>query len=142
MAAELETLRQTAGTARKASRAAKAADPVLAPRSDRPLRRTMRQTFEDEIRIQIDARPGLLVDLSKYGAQVISPTTLKPNRVVKIQLPGADGSITCRGKIVWARLEPSDSRPSLRYRAGVCFTTADETAVVAFMASHAGRPAY
>jgi hypothetical protein len=101
----------------------------------------MRQTFDEEIRIQIDARPGLLVDLSKYGAQVISQTTLKPNRVVKIQLPGENGTVTCRGKIVWARVEPSDTRPSLRYRAGVCFTTVDETAVVAFMAANPGRQA-
>jgi hypothetical protein len=79
---------------------------------------------------------------------VLSPTPLKPNRALKIQLPIGDSTIaskgkgestiSCKGKIVWAQLEPS-SKGAARYRGGVVFTAVDATAIAAFIARHAPR---
>jgi len=106
-----------------------------------PPRRASRQAFNQEIQVQIDGSATQLVDLSTTGAQVISPTALKPNRMVKVSLPLGETSIACRGKIVWARLEPPSAGRSLCYRAGVLFTSVDESAVQAFITHHvaAGR---
>jgi hypothetical protein len=67
---------------------------------------------------------------------VISQAALKPNRMIRLQLPNEDNPITCKGKVVWARLEAS-STAGLRYRAGIFFTGVDERAVEAFMANAA-----
>lgn len=106
----------------------------------KPLRRASRQVFHEKIEIQVDSGVALLADLSTSGAQLLSETSLKPNRPVKLLLPladdadGTDGFVTCKGNIVWAQLEPSPG--GLRYRAGVCFTAVDESGVIAFVARH------
>jgi hypothetical protein len=84
------------------------------------------------------------VDLSANGAQILSPTALKPNRVVKLLLPFDRSPILCKGKIVWARLEPPSAGLPLRYRGGIFFTAADELSIEAFLAKRGvgppGRP--
>jgi hypothetical protein len=102
-------------------------------------RRASRQAFDKEIQIQIDGGATLLVDLSMTGAQVISPTALKPNRMVKVSLPMGDSAVACRGKIVWARLEPPSAGRALCYRAGVLFTTVDESAIQSFITHHISK---
>jgi chromosome segregation ATPase len=110
--------------------------PAEAP-PDSPVRRASRHAFGQDMQVLIDGSPASLVDLSISGAQVISQTALKPNRMVRVQLTG-DAPITCKGKVVWARLEAS-STAGLRYRAGVLFTGVDERAVEAFLARHETR---
>ena len=106
-------------------------------RPDQPLRTASRHAFHNAVPVLIDGGAAALVDLSTTGAQVISPTPLKPNRVVKLQLPSDTTPIACRGKIVWARLEPPSSGGPLRYRAGVYFMGADVPAVAGFLADWA-----
>ena len=53
--------------------------------------------------------------------------------MVKVVLPLEVGGVLCRGKVVWARLEPPSPGAPFRYRAGVFFTTVDERAVEAFV---------
>jgi chromosome segregation ATPase len=106
-----------------------------------PVRRASRQAFQQDVQVLIDGSPATLVDLSISGAQVVSHTALKPNRMVRVQLPAEDNPITCKGKIVWARLE-AGSTTGLRYRAGVFFTGVDERAVEKFLAEYvANQPA-
>ena len=57
--------------------------------------------------------------------------------MIRLQLPAEDNPITCKGKVVWARLEAS-ATAGLRYRAGVCFTGVDERAVEKFLAASKG----
>jgi hypothetical protein len=113
---------------------------VAAPASHEPPRRASRQAFNQDVQIQIDGSATQLVDLSTTGAQVISATALKPNRMVKVSLPLEETTVSCRAKIVWARLEPPSAGGAFCYRAGVLFTSVDEAAVQAFIAHHsAGR---
>ena len=112
--------------------------PAAAPSPDHqgPPRRASRHAFDQDVQIQIDGSATQLVDLSTTGAQVISPTALKPNRMVKVSLPFEESAVSCRGKIMWARLEPPSAGGTFCYRAGVLFTSVDEAAVQAFIAHH------
>ena len=59
---------------------------------------------------------------------------MKPNRLVKVTLPIDDGMIACKAKVMWSRLEPKAGQ--LWYRAGVLFTSADQSALEAFLSIH------
>jgi chromosome segregation ATPase len=119
-----------------------AVEPTLAPRSDAdpPVAAAApgasRVAFREELEVLVDGSPATLVDLSITGAQVISHAAMKPNRMVRLQLPGDGTPITCKGRIVWARLEAGPTSV-LHYRAGLVFTAVDEQAVETFLAQHA-----
>jgi hypothetical protein len=57
--------------------------------------------------------------------------------MVKVALPMGENAVSCRGKIVWARLEPPSAGRSLCYRAGVLFTAVEEAHIEAFLTHHA-----
>ena len=82
--------------------------------------------------MQVDGKPAALINLSLVGAQVLSPTILRPNQKVRISLPSEEYVMRFRGSIAWAKFElPEPSAPP-RYRAGVEFTDADARAVEAY----------
>jgi hypothetical protein len=49
----------------------------------------------------------------------------------------SDRVVLCKGRIVWSHIDPSKQGGSLRYRAGVLFTSADEAGIEAFVATRA-----
>ena len=100
---------------------------------DQPFRRASRHALPDHVQVEVDGGPAVLVDLSTTGAQLLSPTALKPNRPVKLMLPVNGTPVLCKGKVVWARLEPATKARPLAYRAGVAFSTVDESAIDTFL---------
>ena len=50
-------------------------------------RRAPRFRIKAGVEVQLDGNPAMVVDLSTVGAQVISPTVLRPNQKVRIALP-------------------------------------------------------
>jgi hypothetical protein len=104
-----------------------------APRLDwQGTRRAPRHRVRNGVEIQLDGNPASVVDLSVVGAQVLSPTILRPNQKVRVSIPHDDFVMRFRGAIAWAKFElPRASAPQ-RYRAGVEFTDADAAAVDAF----------
>ncbi len=141
---ELETARQALAEATQAKPPAAApAAPattkktaVRPPAADGPIRKTDRQAFSNALGVQIDGEAALLVDLSVTGAQVLSCSALKPAKTVKMLLPSSESPVLCRGRIVWARLEPTSPGKPIRYRAGMFFTATDQAAVQSFIARH------
>ncbi len=105
---------------------------IDAPSLIPPTRRTDRKVIPGDLEVQIDDLPAILVDLSVNGAQILSPTALKPNRSVTLLLPVGERAVLCKGKIVWARLEASSE--ALRYRGGIFFTHVEQRAIEAFLA--------
>lgn len=99
-----------------------------------PARGAKRVAISSQVDIQIDGTEGKLIDLSVTGAQVLTPSSMKPNRLVKVTLPMGDSMIACKAKVMWSRLEPKSGQ--LWYRAGVSFTGADQFALEAFLKSH------
>lgn len=114
-------------------------DPVPSSESQEPAfrgpaRGAKRVAISTEVEVQIDGTEGKLIDLSVTGAQVLTPFSMKPNRLVKLTMPMGDSLIACKAKVMWSRLEPKSGQ--LWYRAGVSFTSADQFALEAFLSSH------
>ena len=101
-----------------------------------PLRQASRYVLSAEVEVQVDGSPAWLIDLSFSGAQVLSAASLKPNTVVRLAMPLSDRLVLCKGKIVWAHIDPTKRGGQLRYRAGVLFTFADEAGIKAFLSVH------
>jgi hypothetical protein len=99
-----------------------------------PARASKRVTIKGDIEIQIDGTPGTLVDLSLTGAQLLTASAMKPNRLITVTLPVDDVSIVCKAKVMWARIEPRSGQ--LWYRAGVAFTSADQLGIQKLLAMH------
>jgi hypothetical protein len=101
----------------------------------RGTRRAERVTIVGEVEVLVDGNPAALVDVSTIGAQVVSPTVLRPNQRVRVAIPDDRGTIRCAGVVAWAEFEiPTGSGP--RYRAGVEFFNGDAAALDALCARH------
>lgn len=96
-------------------------------------RRAARFEIAAGIELLVDGNPATLIDLSSSGAQVISPTSLKPNQRVRLTLPGRI-PIRVNGEIAWAVFEMP--RTGACYRAGVVFIDADVAAIDRFIAAN------
>jgi CheY-like chemotaxis protein len=108
---------------------------VEAPRLDwHGTRRAPRHRVRTGVEIQLDGNPATVVDLSTVGAQVLSPTILRPNQKVRVSIPHDDFVMRFRGAIAWAKFELPRAEAPQRYRAGVEFTDADAAALDAFCA--------
>jgi hypothetical protein len=100
-------------------------------------RRAPRHRVRPGIELQLDGSPAHLVDLSVVGAQVVSPTVLRPNQKVRISLPSDDFVMRFRGAIAWAKFElPQPPAKGPQYRAGVEFTDGDAKALEKFCAEN------
>ena len=98
-------------------------------------RRAPRFRVRSGVELQLDGNPAAVVDLSTVGAQVISPTVLRPNQKVRITIPVDDLMMRFRGAIAWAKFElPKPPMKAPQYRAGVEFTDADAKAIDNFCA--------
>jgi chromosome segregation ATPase len=118
----------------------KAAAPVSrgAQATGQPTRVASRHAFREPLEVKLDGETALLVDVSTAGAQVLSSTALKPNKLVKMLLPSSEAIILCKAKIIWARFEPPTPGKPVRYRAGMVFTQADAAALQVFITRHSG----
>jgi hypothetical protein len=96
--------------------------------------------FAEGLLVQVNGDPARLFDISISGCQLLSPTALKPNQIVKVLLPLDKTPVSCSGKVVWTRLEPMAAGQPLGYRAGVRFTKADERGIEKYAARHASPP--
>jgi PilZ domain len=104
-------------------------------------RRAPRHRVRAGVEIQLDGNPAMLVDLSSVGAQVVSPTVLRPNQKVRISLPSDEFVMRFRGSIAWAKFElPIAPAKAPQYRAGLEFTDSDPAALESFCERHKPDP--
>ena len=103
----------------------------------RPTRAATRYHMAAEVKVDVDGALGLLVDLSTSGAQMLSPVPIEEGKDVQLRLLSDEMPATCRGRVVWTRLEAKSSAQPFRYRAGVLFTQVDLSAVEAFIIRYA-----
>jgi hypothetical protein len=128
-----------AGGTRGQRGTATAASPPAASEAHRPLdwhgtRRAPRFPARPGVEIQLDGNAATVVDVSVVGAQVLSPTILRPNQKVRVTIAGDDAQTRFRGAIAWAKFELPKPDGAPRYRAGVEFMNADAAAVDEFCA--------
>jgi hypothetical protein len=128
--------RKPSGGGASAGTAPAAAPEVpVQPLDQRGTRRAARVKIAGKVEMLIDGNAAVLVDLSIVGAQVVSPTILKPNQRVRIALPDDLGTMRFNAQVAWAAFEiPAKSGP--RYRAGIDFVDADARSLDAFCAKH------
>jgi CheY-like chemotaxis protein len=100
---------------------------VAAPLDQTGTRRAPRFNIADGVEVQVDGKPAALINLSLVGAQVISPTILKPNQRVRFILADKPKAVRVGSVIAWAAFELPKAGP--RYRAGVEFLDPDQAAV-------------
>jgi hypothetical protein len=98
-------------------------DAPAAPLDQRGTRRAPRFSVATGIEVTIDGKPATLINVSVVGAQVVSPTILKPNQRVRMTLPDSDGPIRLMAGVAWAAFEMPKSGPV--YRAGIEFYDAE-----------------
>jgi len=107
-----------------------------APLDQRGTRRAPRTRVTGAVEVLIDGNPVALVDVSVIGAQVISPSILRPNQRIRVTLPDAGRPIRVSAGVAWASFEMPKAGP--RYRAGIEFFDADANAVGGWMAKLPG----
>lgn len=104
------------------------AAPAPAPVKPQPLdqrgtRRAPRYAVVSGIEVMIDGKPARLINVSVIGAQVISPTILRPNQRVRVILPDTERPLRFAGGVAWAAFEMPKAGP--HYRAGIEFFDAE-----------------
>ncbi len=92
-------------------------------------RRAPRFRVRAGVEVQLDGNPAAIIDLSTVGAQVISPTVLRPNQKVRITLPNDEFLLRFRGAVAWAKFELPKAGQAPQYRAGLEFTDGDAAAI-------------
>jgi hypothetical protein len=105
-----------------------------APLDQRGTRRAPRFNVAKGIEVTIDGKPAALINLSVVGAQVVSPTILKPNQRVRMTLPDRESSIRLMAGVAWAAFEMPKSGPV--YRAGIEFFDAETGNLDRFIEKH------
>jgi hypothetical protein len=104
--------------------------PPAAPLDQRGTRRAPRVRIVEGVEVAIDGNVATLVDLSVVGAQVVSPTILRPNQRVRMSMGEGTKSLRFSAAVAWASFELAATGP--RYRAGIEFVDADAEAVQQF----------
>lgn len=105
--------------------------PAAAPLDQRGTRRAPRFTIVDGVEVQIDGNAAALVNLSVVGAQVVSPTILKPNQRVRLTMADGKRPMRYSAAVAWASFEIP--KGVARYRAGIEFFDADADALTKFI---------
>ena len=120
-------------TAEGAAVAVAAPAPAGASLDQRGTRRAPRFRIVDGVEVKMDGNTATLVDLSLVGAQVVSPTILKPNQRLRMSLVDGKKPIRFSAGVAWAFFELAKTGP--RYRAGIEFFDAEADAVEKFCES-------
>ena len=105
--------------------------PPAAPPEHTGRRRVARIDVSGNVEVLIDGNPATLVNISVLGAQVTSPSSLRPNQRVRMSLVGTARPIRFNGIVAWASFEMPKEGP--RYRAGISFYDAAPDAVTRFI---------
>jgi hypothetical protein len=80
--------------------------------------------------VMVDGNTATLINLSLVGAQVVSPTILKPNQRLRMALAEGKRPIRFSAGVAWASFELAKTGP--RYRAGIEFFDAEPDAIQRF----------
>ena len=97
-------------------------------------RRARRFRMLDGTEAQVDGSHARIVDLSTIGAQILSPTPLKPDQLVRIVLVDERGAVRFHGAVAWASYEIP--KGISQYRAGVEFKGAELKVLDTFCRLH------
>ena len=95
-------------------------------------RRAERLAVHEGVKVRFERSPAMLVDLSTTGAQVLSPTRVRPGQRVLMSMTYGRTALRVAASVVWASLALSRGDGITGHRAGVTFLYADRERVTAF----------
>ena len=110
---------------------AEAVPPAVVALDQRGTRRALRFKIAEGVNVQIDGNTTSLINLSVLGAEVVSPTILKPNQRVWFTLPDSAPVKRCRAVVIWAAFEIPKGVG--HYRVGIEFSGVDQESLVPFI---------
>src|SRR3954454_2766188 len=90
------------------------------PLPDGPIRRAPRIPMPRGIELRVEGTRTALINVSPFGAQVVSTKALKPNQHVEVILKREGVDLRTRAEIVWSSLELALT--GMTYRAGLSFS--------------------
>lgn len=102
----------------------------------RGTRRASRARIGPGVDVQVDGTDARLVDLSPLGAQVVSPSPLRPGQRIRVAFPLEPPSRMV-AVVAWVSFELPKGRPAPQYRAGLEFLTPDSASIERFCQTHA-----
>ena len=108
--------------------------PTKGPLDQRGTRRAPRFTVISGIEVMIDGKPATLINVSVVGAQVVSPTILRPNQRVRFILPDTERPLRFAAGVAWAAFEMP--KAGHHYRAGIEFFDAEAEILELFIESN------
>ena len=119
---------------RRSSQGATTGSEEERPLDWRGTRRAPRYRARTGVEIQLDGNPVAVVDVSVIGAQVLSPSALRPDQRVRVTVPRDEAPLRFRAMVAWARFElpKAGERRSPHYRAGIEFLDGDRELLDAF----------
>jgi hypothetical protein len=94
-------------------------------------RRAPRFSMAKAMDVDVDGKPASLVNLSIVGAQVVSPTIVKPTQRVRLTLVDEGRAIKLQSRVASVSVEIIKGAP--RYRAGLEFVGPDQAALQQFI---------
>jgi hypothetical protein len=87
-------------------------------------RRAQRFKLLESLNAVVEDGQANLVNISIIGAQVVSPSVIRPTQKVKIMLPDAKDMVQLSGHVAWSTFERIQLQTEPYYRAGMEFTDA------------------
>jgi PilZ domain-containing protein len=90
-----------------------------------PVRRAPRLRVPDGLRAVVDGTPAAIVDFSMLGAQVLSPTILRPNQRVRVVLMDQTDPLRAAAGVAWSAFEKSPITSQPHFRVGLEFNQID-----------------
>jgi hypothetical protein len=88
----------------------------------------------------VNGEPTAVVNVSIVGAQMLSPTVLRPLQHVRIAVPIENApAIRVQAAIAWSMFERSRTTGQTQYRVGIEFHNANLDLLEAFCSKHAPR---
>jgi hypothetical protein len=111
--------------------------PLPVPQSldQRGTRRAPRFRIAPKVNMVIEGRPAPLIDLSTCGAQVLSPSSLKPNQRISVGLVDDVSQASFSALVAWTKFEIPPAGAEV-FRSGIDFVDADAAVVDAFCLRH------
>jgi hypothetical protein len=98
--------------------------PPAPPAKGANTRRASRFKVIESLNAVVENGQANLVNISIIGAQVVSPSVIRPTQKVKIMLPDTKDMVHLTGQVAWSTFERMQLQTEPFYRAGMEFTDA------------------
>jgi hypothetical protein len=136
--AQSQTVGATVSTVRPVTGVAR---PVEVPAQTKAAntRRASRFKVVESLNAVVENGRANLVNISIIGAQVVSPSVIRPTQKVKIMLPDAHDMVPLTANVAWSTFERIQLQTEPYYRAGMEFTDAAQEILEDYCRRHCAQ---